>query len=203
MGLLGAPWGVLGAVFWAPLGVLGAPWGLFGRVVPNFGPTPRKYRACQAEQASGQTCEYIEREARFLGGGWVPQDSAGMRKTRQDTPKYPRPLQIALGVPWGLLLGVLGGPWGSWKCLWDVLGRPGGSLGRPWRVFGRPWGPSGCPRGVLGAPLGVLWGPLGGPWGSLGTPWGILGAPWASLGGPWGLFWGPFGVLGAPWGLFR
>ena len=78
LGLLGAPWGVLGAVFWAPLGVLGAPWGLFGRVVPNFGPTPRKYRACRAEQASGQTCEYMEREARFCKGYRMREDVLGL-----------------------------------------------------------------------------------------------------------------------------
>ena len=74
----GAPWGVLGAVFWAPLGVLGAPWGLFGRVVPNFGPTPRKYRACRVKQASVQTCEYMEREARFCKGYCMREDVLGL-----------------------------------------------------------------------------------------------------------------------------
>ena len=187
MGPLGAPWGVLGAVFWSPFGVLGAPWGLFGRVVPNFGPTPRKYRACRAEQASGQTCEYIEREARFLGGGWVPQDSAGMRKTRQDTSKYPRP---PADRPWSSLGSPFGRPW------WSV-GFLEVSLGRPWASWG-----------VLGASLGGLWAPLGSFRVSLGGPWGALGGPLGSLGGSLGVLgeslgdpWGSLGLLGGSLGL--
>ena len=138
-----------------------------------------------------QTCEYIEREARFLGGGWVPQDSAGMRKTRQDTSKYPRP---PADRPWSSLGTPFERPRWSVGLLEVSLGRPLAS----WGVLGASlrglWAPLGSFRVSLRGPWGALWGPLGSLGGSLGVPGDSLGDPWGSL---LGSFWRPWGSLGA------
>ena len=61
---LGAPWGVPWRSLGDPWGVRERPWDVFRHVSPLFRPTPRKSRTCRAKQHSGQTCEYMEREAR-------------------------------------------------------------------------------------------------------------------------------------------
>ena len=145
LGLLGGSfghlWDVLGTLWGGPWGILGDPWDVSRSISPNFRPTPRKSRACRAEQPSEQTCDYIEREARFLGCRWALQDSVGFLKFPLDSSEFlwilegslgcrelPR-TQKAIRTPWGSseapgaalgeLRGVLfGGPWGSWGILW-------------------------------------------------------------------------------------
>ena len=144
LGLLGGSfghlWGVLGSLWGGPWGILGDLWDVSRSISPNFRPTPRKYCTCRAEQPSAQTCDYIEREARFLGCRWALQDCVGFLKFPSDSLGFLWILAGSLGcrelprthwatrTPWAPrklleraweLRGVLFGcPWGSWGILW-------------------------------------------------------------------------------------
>ena len=81
LGLLLSSLSVLRQPLGRPGGSLGALWGILGASVNALGTSsatcPLYFgRPLESLAPAEQTCEYIEREARFLGYGWLSQDTA-------------------------------------------------------------------------------------------------------------------------------